>query len=204
MSRYTGPKGRLVRRFGVDIFGTEKFSKLLEKRQSAPGMHGAARTGKSSEYKKQLLEKQKLKFMYGLNEKQLRNYYLKASSSKEATGEGILKMLEKRLDNVVYRSGFAKTRFQARQMVNHGNFNLNGRRVTIPSIQIREGDTFEVRPRLKSSALYSALKDDKSFECARWLKSDAINLKGEIVALPESKDLDRLINSQLIVEFYSK
>lgn len=204
MSRYTGPRGRLVRRFGVDIFGTAKMAKLLEKRPHGPGMHGAARAGKASEYKKQLLEKQKLRLMYGLTEKQLRNYYLKAASRKGATGTELMKMVEKRIDNVVYRSGFAKTRAQARQMVSHGSFTLNGTRVTVPSIQVRENDVIEVRPRLKESPLFMAVKEDKDFDHARWLKSDQKALKTEVASLPEDNDLDQLIETQLIVEYYSK
>lgn len=204
MSRYTGPKGRLVRRFGVDIFASPKLSKLLEKRPHGPGMHGANRTGKASEYKKQLLEKQKLRFMYGLTEKQLRNYYLKASRTKGATGLEIMKMIERRLDNVIYRAGFAKTRSQARQMINHGNFTMNNRRVSIPSIQVREGDKIEVRERLKASTLYTIVKEEKEFDHARWLKSDQHGLKTEVAALPEETDLDQLIDTQLIVEYYSK
>lgn len=204
MSRYTGPKGRLVRRFGVDIFGTGKMTKLLEKRPNSPGMHGANRQAKPSEYKIQLIEKQKMRFMYGLTEKQLRNLYLKASSKKEATGIALMKMVESRLDNVIYRAGFATTRAQARQMVNHGIWTLNGRRVTIASILVREGDIIEVRPKLKTSPLFSIVKEEKDFEHARWLKSDQKGLKTEVAALPEAEDLDKLIDTQLIVEYYSK
>ncbi len=204
MSRYTGPKGRLVRRFGVDIFGTAKMTKLLEKRPQAPGMHGANRQAKASEYKKQLLEKQKMRFMYGLTEKQLRNLYLKAITKKEATGVVLMKMVESRLDNVIYRAGFAKTRAQARQMVNHGSWTLNGSRVTIASIQVREGDIIEVRPKLKTSPLFAAVKEEKDFEFARWLKSDQKALKTEVASLPTAEDLDQMIDTQLIVEYYSK
>jgi small subunit ribosomal protein S4 len=204
MSRYTGPKGRLVRRFGVDIFGTGKMSKLLEKRPQAPGMHGANRQAKASEYKKQLLEKQKMRLMYGLTEKQLRNLYLKAITKKEATGVVLMRMVESRLDNVIYRAGFAKTRAQARQMVNHGIWTLNGRRVSIPSITVREGDNIEVRTKLKASPLFAAVKEEKDFEFARWLKSDQKALKTEVASLPTAEDLDQLIDTQLIVEYYSK
>jgi len=152
MSRYTGAKARLVRRFGVNIFGTPKYDKILERRPNGPGMHGNARRGKDSEYKKQLLEKQKLRFMYGVTERQLRNYYKKADAKKEATGVALLKLLERRLDNAIYRAGFAKTRSQARQMVNHGLFMMNGKRVSIPSIQITEGDVFEVRTKSKAKS----------------------------------------------------
>lgn len=204
MSRYTGPKGRLVRRFGVDIFGTAKMTKLLEKRPQGPGMHGANRQAKASEYKKQLLEKQKMRFMYGLTEKQLRNLYLKAITKKEATGVVLMKMVESRLDNVIYRAGFAKTRAQARQMVNHGSWTLNGSRVTIASILVREGDIIEVRPKLKTSPLFATVKEEKDFEFARWLKSDQKALKTEVASLPTAEDLDQMIDTQLIVEYYSK
>jgi small subunit ribosomal protein S4 len=204
MSRYTGPKGRLVRRFGTNIFGTEKMSKLLEKRPQAPGMHGGGRRGKDSEYKKQLLEKQKLRFMYGITERQLRNYYKKAASGEEQTGNALLKLLERRLDNVIYRAGFAKTRAQARQMVNHGLFTLNSRRVSIPSIQVREGDIIEVRMKSKTSPLFTSTLEAKDFDHARWMKSEQKALKTEVAALPEEEDLDKLIETHLIIEFYSK
>ncbi len=204
MSRYTGPKARLIRRFGVNIFGAEKYDKILERRPHGPGMHGSMRKGKDSEYKKQLVEKQKLRFMYGITEKQLRNYYLKAAAQKESTGISLLKQLERRLDNIVYRAGFAKTRAQARQMVGHGLFTLNKRRVSIPSIQVREGDVIEVREKSKDSALFVAVREDKSFDHARWLQSDQKTIRAEVSALPEAEDLDQLIQTSLVVEFYSK
>lgn len=178
--------------------------KLLEKRPHGPGMHGHARRGKDSEYKKQLLEKQKLRFMYGITERQLRNYYKKAASGKESTGIALLKLLERRLDNVIYRAGLAKTRAQARQMASHGLFTLNGRRVSVPSIQVREGDVLEVREKSKASALFNEVKEEKNFDHARWLKSDQKALKAEVAALPEEEDLDKLIETNLIIEFYSK
>jgi small subunit ribosomal protein S4 len=204
MSRYTGPQGRLVRRFGTNIFGTEKMAKLLERRPNPPGMHGGSRRGKMSEYKKQLLEKQKLRFMYGITEKQLRNYYKKAASGKESTGVALLKLLERRLDNVIYRAGFSKTRAQARQMVNHGLFTLQSRRVSIPSIQVRPGDLIEVREKSKSSPLFAAVLEEKEFEYARWLKSDQKGLKTGVLELPGEEDLEKLIQTHLIIEFYSK
>lgn len=204
MSRYTGPKARLVRRFGVNLFDSPKYDKILERRPHPPGMHGKNRVGKASEYKKQLLEKQKLRFMFGITEKQLRNYYKKAISLNEASDIALMKMMERRLDNTVYRAGFAKTRAQARQMVGHGIFMLNGRRVSIPSMQIREGDVIEVREKLKASPLFLEVKEDKKFDHARWLKSEQKALKSEVVALPTEEDIDKLIEAHLIVEFYSK
>jgi small subunit ribosomal protein S4 len=204
MSRYTGAKGRLVRRFGVNIFGNEKMDKLLNRRPHGPGIHGQGRRGKESEYKKQLLEKQKLRFMFGLTERQLRNYYKKAASQKEATGIALLKLLERRLDNAVYRAGLASTRAQARQIVNHGLFLMNGRRVSIPSIQVREGDVLEVRSKSQASPLFESVKVEKDFDHARWLKVDQKALKFEVAALPEHDDLDKLIQTSLIIEYYSK
>lgn len=204
MSRYTGPKARLVRRFGVNIFDSAKLSKILERRPTAPGIHGASRTGKPSEYKKQLLEKQKLRFMFGVTEKQLGNYYKKATASEEATDIALMKLLERRLDNAVFKAGFAKTRAQARQMVGHGVFTLNGKRVDVPSIQVNAGDKIEVREKMKASPLFNEIKEEKNFDHARWLKSEQKGLKFEVVALPEPDDLDKLIEAYLIVEFYSK
>lgn len=202
--RYTGPKARLVRRFGVNLFDQPKLDKILERRPNPPGVHGKNRAGKASEFKKQLLEKQKLRFMFGITEKQLRNYYLKANAGSEATDIALMKMIERRLDNAVYRAGFAKTRAQARQMVGHGIFTLNGKRVSIPSIQIREGDVIEVREKMKVSPLFNEVKEDKKFDHARWLKSEQKSLKTEVMALPSEEDIDKLIEAYLIVEFYSK
>lgn len=204
MSRYTGAKARLVRRFGVNIFGNEKMDKILNRRPHGPGIHGQGRRGKMSEYKKQLLEKQKLRFMFGLTERQLRNYYKKAAAKKEPTGSALLKLLERRLDNAVYRAGLAKTRAQARQMVGHGLFLMNGRRVSIPSIQIREGDVLEVRTKSQSSPLFTAVKEEKDFDHARWLKVDQKGLKFEVADLPKEDDFDKLIQTSLIIEYYSK
>lgn len=142
--------------------------------------------------------------MYGITEKQLRNYYIKAASKQEATGTALLKLLERRLDNVIYRAGFAKTRSQARQMAGHGLFTLNGRRVSIPSIQVREGDVVQIREKSKASPLFVGVKEDKHFDHARWLKSDQNTLRAEVAALPEEEDLDKLIETSLIIEFYSK
>jgi small subunit ribosomal protein S4 len=205
MSRYTGPKGRKVRRFGLNIYGTEKYDKLLERRPHGPGMHGKASAGsKMSEHKKQLLEKQKLRFMYGITERQLTNYYKKATASAEAADVALVKSLERRLDNAVFRAGLAKTRAQARQLINHGLFTLNGKRVTIPSIQIRENDVIEVREKSKPSPVFNEVKEAKNFDHARWLTSDQKTLRATVVALPEENDLDQMIQASLIIEFYSK
>jgi small subunit ribosomal protein S4 len=205
MSRYTGPKGRLVRRFGVNIFGSSKLDKLLERRPHGPGQHGnARRRGKDSEYKRQLVEKQKLRFMYGLTERQLRNVYKRAAANQEPTGVALLKYLERRLDNVIYRAGFASTRAQARQMVSHGLLMLNGRRVNIPSIQVRAEDKIQVREKSIDSPLFAEIKIAKDLSPSRWIKISQKDLSIQVSDLPTEDDLEKLIQTNLIIEFYSK
>lgn len=203
MSRYTGPRARHCRRFGVNIYGSDKFDKILSKRGYPPGMHGQGRFKKKSEYAKQLAEKQKARFMYGLSEKQFRRYYKKADQSDAVTGEELLRLLERRLDNVLYRAGFATTRAQARQIASHGLLNFNGRRVTVPSIQVRVGDKIEVRKKNVNSPLFMHLKKEK-IKPPTWLSSDTKALTIEVIELPEEDELEKIIESQMIVEFYSK
>jgi small subunit ribosomal protein S4 len=202
MSKYTGPKYRLCRREGINLFGNEKFD--LKKKNYAPGMHGPKGSfTKPSEYARQLREKQKLKRLYGITERQLFNYYKKATSKKEITGNALLKELEIRLDNVVYRFGFSKSRPQARQMVNHGLFMVNGKRVNIPSYQIKIGDKIEVKERSKKSPLFEGF-DKQKFAPPKWLKMDATKLTGEIVRPLDNEDLEKAVQTSLVVEYYSK
>ncbi len=200
--RYTGPKAKLCRRLGANLFGAEKYTKILRKRQSKPGVHGS-KFKKKSEYGRQLDEKQKARFVFGLTERQMRNNFAKASSQPGDTGQNFLRLFERRLDNVIYVSQFAVTRMQARQMVNHGHFKLNGRRVDIPSIVVRPGDKIELLPKHADSALYSGLDKVKDYS-PKWLKVDLKKLTAEVLALPEIDDLEKSIDSQLIVEFYSR
>jgi small subunit ribosomal protein S4 len=200
--RYTGPKAKLCRRLGANLFGAEKYTKILRRRQSKPGVHGS-KFKKKSEYGRQLDEKQKARFVFGLTERQMRNCFAKASSQSGDTGQNFLRLFERRLDNVIYISQFAVTRMQARQMVSHGHFKLNGRRVDIPSIVIRPGDKIELLPKHADSALYSGLDKLKDYS-PKWLKADLKKLTVEVLALPEIDDLEKSIDSQLIVEFYSR
>jgi small subunit ribosomal protein S4 len=202
MSRYTGPKKRLCRREGMNLFGSEKYN--LVKKNYKPGMHGQKGSiSKPSEYARQLREKQKLKIVYGVTERQLSNYFDKAAKAKDITGNALLKLLEARLDNVVFRSGMAKTRAQARQMVNHGLFKVNGKRVDVPSFQTKIGDKFEVVDRAKKSPLFADLEKQK-FAPAKWVKTDYKALNGEIMRSLELQELDQAIQTSLVVEFYSK
>lgn len=204
MARYTGPIVRLSRRLGVQLFSNgQSKQKAYTKKGYKPGEHGNKRFSKVSEYGKRLLEKQKARVKYGISEKQSRKYYKKASKSDEITGLKYMKLLEQRLDNVIFRSGLAHTRQQARQFVSHGLIKLNGRRVKVPSIEIKEGDKFEVRKKNQDSKTFTELQEAKT-KPARWLKVDLKGLKGEVAFLPENDDIEADIDHQLITEFYSR
>lgn len=200
--RYTGPKAKLCRRLGANLFGAEKYTKILRRRQSKPGVHGS-KFSKKSEYGRQLEEKQKARFVFGLSERQIVNYFKRAISQPGDTGLNLLCLFERRLDNVIYVSQFAVTRIQARQMVSHGHFKLNGRRVDIPSILVCPGDKIELLPKHANSPLYSGLDKLKDY-APKWLKVDFKKLNMEVLALPDKDDLEKSIDSQLLVEFYSR
>ncbi len=204
MSRYRGPLVRKARRYGVMLFnnGNSK-QNAFKKRKYAPGQHGRSSFKSLSEYGKQLQEKQKARFMFGITEKQFRKYYQKATKAEGITGIELLKGLERRLDNLVYRSGFASTRRQARQLVTHGHFELNGRRVDIPSIEIKVGDKLVVRTKSQKSPLFEEIKKQKDAS-VKWINADNGKLTIEVIALPGEDDVETIINSQMIVEFYSK
>src|SRR5215208_4107203 len=206
MARSLGPKCRNCRREGMKLFLkgerclTEKCS--VERRSYPPGEHGRGRI-KQSEYLLQLREKQKARRYYGLLEKQFRTYYTKAAKGSGITGEELLRMLETRLDNVIYRLGFAASRAQARQLVRHGHFQVNGRRVNIPSFQVRPNDVVSLKA---GSPVEQVVRDatDLTASVASWLQADHDNLTGKVLKLPERTDIDTPVQEQLIVELYSK
>ena len=203
MARYTGPKERISRRFGVALFGP---SKALERRNYPPGQHGArAGRRKKSDYSVALGEKQKLKFMYGLLEKQFRAYYEKAASQRGITGDLILQQLESRLDNVTFRLGFGNSRQAARQMVNHGHIFVNGHRVDVPSYQVRPGDVVKVAGKPSSQQLgMRSLDLTQSIPLKDWLTIDREKLEGTVARLPETADIDPIVDVQRVVELYSR
>jgi small subunit ribosomal protein S4 len=204
MSRYRGAITRQSRRLGIMLFTNgESKIKAFNKKKYKPGEHGQKRFTQSSEYNRQLQEKQKARFMFGISEKQSRKYYQLAANSNEVTGLKYMKLLEQRLDNVIFRAQMAETRPQARQMVSHGLIKLNGRKVKTPSIQIKVGDIFEIDEKKKSSKLFEEIKKAK-VKTPKWIKSDVKTLKGEILALPGSDDVEQAIENQLITEYYSK
>ena len=194
---------RLCRREGVNLFGNPKFN--LERRDTPPGQHGAKRKTKLSDYGVQLREKQKVKRVYGVLEKQFRRYYLNAASQKGVTGETLLQSLERRLDNVVYRLGFASTRPQARQIVSHQHVYVNDRRVNIPSYLVKVGDEVSLKLKDKSKKFVdSNIDSNKKHAAPDWLLADHKHYKGKVTRLPERSDIQFPINEQLIVELYSK
>ncbi len=202
MARYRGPKSKIARKFGEPIFGPDK---VFEHKNFPPGMHGmSARRRKKSEYGLQLKEKQKAKYTYGVLEKQFRNLFKKASSSKGITGEVLLQLLESRLDNVVYRLGIAKSRAAARQFVGHKHITVNNQIVNIPSYQVKPGDIVGVRERSKSlEEITSSLHLNRSNRY-EWLEWDGDLMVGKFLNLPEREEIPENIKEQLIVELYSK
>jgi len=202
--RYTGPKMRLVRREGINLFGNEKFDANKIKKNYKPGMHGPkGGFSKKSEYARQLREKQRLKIMFGITERQLFNYFKKASTMKEITGNALLKLLEKRLDSVIFKAGFAKSRPQARQMVSHGLFKINNRKINVPSYQVSIGDKFEIIERLKKSKLFEGVEKAK-FAPAKWVKVDYKSVSGEMTREIEPQELEQGVQASLVIEYYSK
>ena len=201
MARYTGPKTKIARRFSEPIFGADK---SLDKKNYPPGQHGnSRRRSKKSEYAVQLLEKQKAKYTYGILEKQFRNLYKKASSKTGVTGEILLQLCERRLDNSVYRMGISPTRSGARQLVSHRHITVNGGIVNIPSYSLRPGDVIEVREKSKSlEAIVDSVKSNSS--AYEWLEFSSDSLKGTFVTVPERSQIPENIKEQLIVELYSK
>jgi small subunit ribosomal protein S4 len=209
MARYTGPNCKLCRREGMKLFlkgarcQMDKCS--FDRRSYAPGMHGQNMRRKPSEYALQLREKQKTKRIYGVLENQFRTYYSKAARRKGVTGELLLQMLECRLDNMIYRLGFAPSRKSARQLVRHRHIAVNGRTVDIPSFQVSPGDTVQVREKSRQLQLiHDALKRTGDAGQSSWLSVDKVNLSGTLVEYPKRDDIPTPVEEQLIVELYSK
>ena len=200
MARYTGPKTRVARKFGEPIYGPDKY---FEKRNTPPGQHGlASKRKKVKEYGTQLKEKQKVKYMYGVLERQFRNTYEKAARMKGQTGVNLVLLLESRLDNIVYRLGLAPTRPAARQLVLHRHIRLNGRICNVPSTQVKAGDVVAVRERSRSlEVIQESVASGKKYS---WLEFDAANLTGKYLNVPVREEVPENINEQLIVDLYSK
>jgi len=206
MAKFTGPKGKLVRRFGVNIYGNPKYDRLLERRSHGPGQHGPNQTRrKVSDYGQQLIEKQKLRHTYGLLEKQFRRTFRKAQQMRGVTGENLLSLLETRLDSIAFRAGFGCTLMQARQLVNHGHLKVNGRRVDIASFRVRVNDVISVRDSSSSRVLASRyFVENPRFDGAGWLIVDQKEMTVTLNRLPQRDEIQVAANEQMIVELYSK
>ena len=206
MAKYTNADCKLCRREGAKLFlkGERCTSKkcAMEKRPVAPGMHGVTRK-KASEYNVQLREKQKVKRAYGLLEKQFRAYYVEAERLRGVTGENMLALIEKRLDNVVYRMGIGSSRAQSRQIVNHGLICVNGKCIDIPSYEVKPGDAISVKENKKDNALFKELRGAK-IVMPKWVEFDTESFTGKVLDNPKREDIDLNINEQLIIELYSK
>lgn len=203
MARIQGPKHRMCRRTGERLCSSNRCPAL--RRNQPPGAHGPKGYRRLTEYGGQLKEKQKVRFMYGLMERQFRNYYKQSAQAEGNTADLIWTNLERRLDNVVYRLGFAKTRQQARQMVNHGWVLVNGKRVDIPSYQVVVGDVVALKKAAKDSNMWKFINEDKNSEPApQWLSIDINNLEGKVLALPKAEDFPANVNMTLVVEYYSR
>lgn len=200
MARYTGSSWKLSRRLGISLSGS---GKELEKRPYAPGQHGPTQRKKISEYGLQLQEKQKLRHMYGVNERQFRNLFVRAGKMNGVHGENFMILLDSRLDNVVYRLGLARTRRQARQVVNHGHILVDGARVDIPSYQVKPGQTITLREKSRNLDIVKESIEVSNF-VPDYLTFDADKLEGTFTRLPERSELPAEINESLIVEFYSR
>lgn len=205
MARYTGPKARVSRRLNTNIWGTAGEIKALDKRPYPPGEHGRTRRrGNASEYLVQLQEKQKARFTYGLSEKQFRNLYEEANRRQGVTGDNMLQMLELRLDNVVYRTGWSATRPQARQFVSHGHVSVNGKRVTIPSYRVRKGDIVTLRDKAREMIVVQWNKDVLDRTPPAWLELGDGGFSVSVLQAPVREQIDVPVREQLIVELYSK
>jgi small subunit ribosomal protein S4 len=207
MARYLGPKCKLSRREGTDLFLKSGVRPLDSKckLETPPGSNASQRRGRLSDYGLQLREKQKLRRMYGVLEKQFRNYYKKAAQRKGSTGENLLRMLEGRLDNVVFRMGFASTRAEARQLVSHKAITVNGTVVNIPSYQVSAGDTVSVRDKAREQTrIQNAMEISTQMGLPDWVEVDEKKLIGVLRSLPEREDILPDINENLVVELYSK
>ena len=209
MGRYTDAVCRQCRREGEKLFlkGDRCYSDkcAVERKNYSPGMHGQGRRQKVSEYGLQLREKQKTRRIYGVLEKQFRNYFDKADRQQGITGENLLILLERRLDNVVYRLGFAASRKEARQLVNHGHFTINGKKASIPSMLVKVNDVIQVKEKSKELAKFQEIKEQAAYKTPpEWLSVDVENLTGRVLAYPVREQIDTPVNEQLIVELYSR
>lgn len=203
--KYNGPKAKRCRRHGMNLYGTDKYDKILQRKPNGPGKTPKAHMGKLSEFGQQLKEKQKARDMYGLSERQFQRLYREASEFPGQTGDHFKSLLERRLDNVIYRAGLAMTRMQARQFVGHGLFYVDGQRVTIPSFRVQPGQVITIRPQVKDSTVFAGiLAAHGKYNAPAWLKVDANAKKIEVANVPTAENAEQAVDMRQIIEFYSR
>ncbi|MFH1286655.1 MAG: 30S ribosomal protein S4 [Candidatus Magasanikbacteria bacterium] len=205
MGRYIGPKNKIARRFGVNLWLKTNPTKVARRLAQKPGVHGTKNMRRNvSTYGKQLLEKQKAKYVYGIREKQLRRYVDEASRREGDSGTNLQQILETRFDNVIYRMGYAVTRAQARQFVSHNMFLVNGKKMNIPSHLVKIGDTVELKQNKQSKTIFHDISDRLSKQdLPSWLRVDSAKKSGEVTSVPHEKDFDKIFDVKLIIEYYS-
>ena len=205
MARNDTPRGKIVRRLGVNIFGNDKYDRLLKRKPNGPGKGAKDRSRKKdSDYKLQLIEKQKLKYSYGLTEKQLRNIYLKSVKMKGKTDDTIIQLLEQRIDNIIYKAGFALTKGQARQMVTHGHFLVNKRKIDVPSQKLFPGDFIELNNKKSIINIIRSNQSDKQIKAPSWIAVDNDLLSVKVESLPVKTDFTDIVEMHRIIEFYAR
>lgn len=203
--KFTGPKAKRVRRLGINLYGADKYDKILQRKPYGPGKSPKTRGARLTAYGQQLIEKQKMRDIYGVSEKQFKRAYQLATKSGGKTGDTMRTLLERRLDNVVYRAGFAMTRMQSRQFVNHGLFLVDGIRVTSPSFLVKDGMKIEIRPHSKNSPVFPGiLSAHDKYMAPDWLKVNPAAIAVEVVAMPSAEHAEQAIDVQQVVEFYSR
>lgn len=203
--KYTGPKAKKCRLQGMNLYGSEKYDRILQKKPFPPGKGPRTRSGRKSPYARQLLEKQRVRDMYGMTERQFRRLYTEASRAKGQTGELLKQLIERRLDNVVYRAGFALTRLQSRQFVGHGMFLVDGRRITRPSYAVRPGQKITIRSQVKDSPVFSAIREAHAkYLPPPWLQADTGALTIDVLHFPSPDDAEHAVDVRQVIEFYSR
>lgn len=204
MGKYIGPKNKIARRFGVNLGLKTNATKVARRLKQPPGVHGASRRRPASSYGKQLIEKQKVKYLYGLRERQFRGYVREASRLEGDSGRNLQKLLETRFDNVIYRLGFATTRAQARQMVGHNLFIVNGRKMNIPSYGVKAGDIITIKENKQQKKIFENLSDRLiKYQTPGWLTLDSGKAEGKVLHQPSEEDFDKIVDARLIIEYYS-
>lgn len=203
--KYNGPKARVCRRLQMNLYGSAKYDKVMQKKPFGPGKNAKFRAGRDSEFAKQLKEKQRARFLYGLSEKQFRLMYAEAVRMPGMTGDNLKQLLERRLDNVLFRAGFATTRLQSRQFASHGLFKVDGFRTTTASLRVKPGQKIVVRPQAKTSPIFASIleRTEKNVVPA-WLKVNPQSLEIEVTSLPQAADAEQALDMQQIIEFYSR